>query len=29
MLDKDSNVFENKLGTFTSARAKLTLKDDQ
>ena len=28
MLDKFSDVFENKLGTFTSAKAKLTLKDD-
>ena len=28
MLDKYSDVFENKLGTFTSAKAKLTLKDD-
>ena len=28
MLDKYSDVFENKLGIFTSAKAKLTLKDD-
>ena len=28
MLDKYSDVFENKMGTFTSAKAKLTLKDD-
>ena len=28
MLDKYSDVFENKLGSFTSAKAKLTLKDD-
>ena len=28
MLDKHSDVFENKLGTFTSAKARLTLKDD-
>ena len=28
MLDKYSDVFENKLGTFTSAKARLTLKDD-
>ena len=27
MLDNYSDVFENKLGTFTSAKAKLTLKD--
>ena len=28
MLDNYSDVFENKLGTFTSAKARLTLKDD-
>ena len=28
MLDKYSDVFEDKLGTFTSAKAKLTLKED-
>ena len=28
MLDKYSDVLENKLGTFTSAKVKLTLKDD-
>ena len=28
MLDKYSDIFENKLGTFTSAKARLTLKDD-
>ena len=28
MLDKYSDVFEKKLGTFTSAKARLTLKDD-
>ena len=28
MLDKYLDVFENNLGTFTSAKAKLTLKDD-
>ena len=28
MLDKYSDVFENKLGTFTSAKAKLTLNED-
>ena len=28
MLDKYSDVFENKLGTFTSAKAKLSVKDD-
>ena len=28
MLDKYSDVFENKLGTFTSAKGKLTLNED-
>ena len=28
MLDKSSDVFEDNLGTFTSAKAKLTLKED-
>ena len=28
MLDKYSDVFEDKLGTFTSAKAKLTLNED-
>ena len=28
MLDKYSDVFEDKLGTFTSAKPKLTLKED-
>ena len=28
MLDKYSDVFEDKLGTFTSAKAKLTLKEN-
>ena len=28
VLDKYSDVFEDKLGTFTSAKAKLTLKED-
>ena len=28
MLDKYSDAFENRLGTFISAKAKLTLKDD-
>ena len=29
MLDKYSDVFEDKLGTFTSAKAELTLKEDR
>ena len=29
MLDKYSDVFEDKLGTFTSAKAKLTLREDK